>query len=276
MSASNQERLLDLLSDRALEGLAADDLVELSALMGGANDESFDRAAAAVALATIDADEPLPSHLAAKIEADAMRVLPVTLGGKTPSLVRASPRRDVVRFAGWVAAAACLALAAAAWLTRPPAPRAIAPVPPIETLRVEPPPPAAPTPTEQRAQLLATSDVLRVDWTATKDPAATGASGDVVWSESAQRGFMRFHGLAPNDPAKTQYQLWIFDPSQSTKTPIDGGVFDVDSTSGEILVPITAKLHVTRPTLFAVTVEKPGGVVVSKRERIVLTAAAKS
>ena len=106
MSASNQERLLDLLSDRALEGLAADELVELSALMGGANDESFDRAAAAVALATIDADEPLPSHLAAKIEADAMRVLPVTLGGKTPSLVRASPRRDVVRFAGWVAAAA--------------------------------------------------------------------------------------------------------------------------------------------------------------------------
>jgi hypothetical protein len=31
---------------------------------------------------------------------------------------------------------------------------------------------------------------------------------------------------------------------------------------------------VDRPTLFAVTVERPGGVVVSKRERIVLAAAA--
>jgi hypothetical protein len=44
-------------------------------------------------------------------------------------------------------------------------------------------------------------------------------------------------------------------------------VFDV-SSSGEVIVPITAKLYIHRPTLFAVTVEKPGGVVVSKRERI--------
>ena len=53
---------------------------------------------------------------------------------------------------------------------------------------------------------------------------------------------------------------------------VDGGVFDVTST-GEVIVPITAKLRVDDATLFAVTVEQPGGVVVSKREHIVVAAA---
>ena len=87
---------------------------------------------------------------------------------------------------------------------------------------------------------------------------------------------MRFHGLAANDPTKSQYQLSIFDPSQSAKTPIDGGVFDIDPSTGDVIVPINAKLRVTGPTLFAVTVEKPGGVVVSKREHIVMVAAVKT
>jgi|GEM_PF-6982669 len=54
--------------------------------------------------------------------------------------------------------------------------------------------------------------------------------------------------------------------------PVDGGVFDVTST-GEVIVAITPKLHVDDLAMFAVTIEKPGGVVVSKRERIVVTAA---
>jgi anti-sigma-K factor RskA len=83
---------------------------------------------------------------------------------------------------------------------------------------------------------------------------------------------MRFVGLAPNDPAKTQYQLWIFDRTRDQAFPVDGGVFDV-TASGEVIVPITAKLHVDDATLFAVTVERPGGVVVSRREHIVVTAA---
>ena len=94
----------------------------------------------------------------------------------------------------------------------------------------------------------------------------------MVWSGSQQTGFMRFHGLAANDPTRSQYQLWIFDPSQSEKTPIDGGVFDVDASTGDVVVPITPKLRVTSPTLFAVTIEKPGGVVVSAREHIVVVA----
>ena len=71
---------------------------------------------------------------------------------------------------------------------------------------------------------------------------------------------------------ETQYQLWIFDAKQDERYPIDGGVFDVDPQSGDVIVPIRAKLHVVDPKMFAVTVEKPGGVVVSSRDRIALLA----
>jgi anti-sigma-K factor RskA len=100
----------------------------------------------------------------------------------------------------------------------------------------------------------------------------TGVTGDVVWSTSTQRGFMRFKGLAVNDPKKLQYQLWIFDKAQDQKHPIDGGVFDIDLATGDVIVPITPKIRVQDATLFAITIEKPGGVVVSSRDRLVLIA----
>ncbi|MEL6545551.1 MAG: hypothetical protein AAFQ82_13050, partial [Myxococcota bacterium] len=52
--------------------------------------------------------------------------------------------------------------------------------------------------------------------------------------------------------------------------PVDGGVFDSDG--GEVLVPIDPRVPVGEATLFAITLEKPGGVVVSTRERLVLVA----
>ena len=101
-------------------------------------------------------------------------------------------------------------------------------------------------------------------------------SGEVVWSASTQQGYMRFRGLPANDPRVRQYQLWIFDATQDERYPIDGGVFDIGAATpganGETIVPIAAKLSVREPKLFAVTVEKPGGVVVSGREHIVALA----
>ncbi len=96
----------------------------------------------------------------------------------------------------------------------------------------------------------------------------------MVWSSAQQRGSLRFVGLAPNDPTQYQYQLWIFDNARDQAFPVDGGVFDVAS-AGEVTVPVSAKLRVTEPAIFTVTVEAPGGVVVSKRERIVVTATRK-
>ena len=78
-------------------------------------------------------------------------------------------------------------------------------------------------------------------------------------------------GLPKNDASKTSYQLWIFDANQDDKTPVDGGVFDINS-EGEVIIPIDAKIKVGKPQMFAVTAEKPGGVVVSKRDKIVTIA----
>ena len=134
-----------------------------------------------------------------------------------------------------------------------------------------------PSPAGLRQRLLALrserpGDVVEAAWTRGEDPTAAAAEGDVIWSDREQAGVMRFRGLKPNDPAVEQYQLWIFDPTQDERYPVDGGVFDVPAGADEVLVPIDAKLRVAGPTLFAITVEKPGGVVVSDRSRLPLLA----
>ena len=110
-----------------------------------------------------------------------------------------------------------------------------------------------------------------VRWPFKPNTAAYGAaSGEVVWSESLQRGYMRLKGMSPNDPKVRQYQLWIVDPVRDTH-PVDGGVFDVAST-GEVIVPFEARLPVRGAAAFAITSEKPGGVVVSAGPLLVVAA----
>lgn len=127
-----------------------------------------------------------------------------------------------------------------------------------------------------RAALIASAeDLVRVSWTRPGDASATTTEessdlGDVVWSAKFQRGYMRIQGLKPNDPTQEQYQLWILDPNRDSK-PVDGGVFDIDQ-AGEVVLPFHAKLKVDDPTLFAITIEKPGGVVVSDQSRLPLLA----
>lgn len=128
---------------------------------------------------------------------------------------------------------------------------------------------SAPAVAENLEQL---PDTRSIGFDATDDPAAAGARGEVIWNPRRQEGYMHFSGLPINDPVEYQYQLWIFDSLQDERYPIDGGVFNIDR-EGEVTVEIDAKLVVVEPTLFAVTIEKPGGVVVSSRDRIVLAAA---
>jgi hypothetical protein len=131
-----------------------------------------------------------------------------------------------------------------------------------------------PAPAEERGALLAKSDSLKINFGATKDPAAAGVSGDVVWDPVTQRGFLHFVGLAANDPALRQYQLWIFDGGRDQRYPVDGGVFDVPANATEVVIPIHAALPVLSAKAFAVTLEKPGGVVVSGRQHVVVLGAA--
>jgi hypothetical protein len=182
------------------------------------------------------------------------------------------PRRDAPATADTVGAAACLVLAIFGWERSP------APLPPVASVRpapqiVPPAQPPPPTAAEERAALLAKADSLKIPLGATKDPAAAGVTGDVVWDPVTQRGFLHFAGLAANDPAMHQYQIWIFDAGRDKRYPVDGGVFDVPANASEVVIPIRASLMVRKPAAFAVTLEKPGGVVVSGREHVIVLGA---
>ena len=138
---------------------------------------------------------------------------------------------------------------------------------------------------QSRSRLLDEApDAVTVAWTkASDDPSiiasqtdlkTPGSLGDVVWSSDHQQGFMRFRGLAVNDPTVSQYQLWIFDAERNEAHPVDGGVFDVPaSAEDDVVVRIDPRVPINQATAFAITVERPGGVVVSGRERLPLLAA---
>jgi anti-sigma-K factor RskA len=248
---SPRDRLDALLADRAAFGLTPDEQAELAALLAAHPDvdpEALDRLAADVALSGLPAEcEPLPEGLRERILRHAPAHLPV-------APVPASARRRRAPWSVALAVAAAVLVGIGLWWY-----------------------PAAKSPADRRAELLARAaragaDVVRVDWTATDDPAGRGVTGDVVWDPVAQEGYMRFRGLQANVPAESQYQLWVFDEARDARYPVDGGVFDIPAGPGEVIVPIGTKLGVTRATLFAVTVERPGGVVVSSRERLPLLA----
>ena len=273
MSASvmSNDRLVDLLVQRATEGLNATEQAELNRLLaeGDYTDvDQFDSTTAALMLAGLD-DEPLPDSLAARLQrqADAFVTTEKTTASVTPLTPRvqtASPRTAPSRI-GWFAAAACAVLAIAGWWPR------LQENPQIDVLAQA----SADLETIEKAResLLARGSALQRDWKTTEDPAARGVTGDIVWDEQAQIGYMRFRGLPTNNPQELQYQLWIFDATRGDQYPVDGGVFNIPATqTGEVIVPILAKLPVRDPALFAVTIEKPGGVVVSARERIVVIA----
>ncbi len=95
-------------------------------------------------------------------------------------------------------------------------------------------------------------------------------NGDIVWSDQQQKGFIKIAGLPMNDPNKNQYQIWIVDPLKHGQ-PVDGGIFDVNRTDKAIIIPINPKLPISKAVGFAITLEQPGGVVVSS-EPLLLTA----
>jgi hypothetical protein len=263
-------RVEELLAFRAVGGLGGEESRELAGLLAESSDlddGSFERAAAACNLALLGPEEPMPDSVRQSLERAAAE-FQKEIQGKVLTMPRsdaATPAPGAPRRAwgGWLAAAACLLLAVVGWWPRLMAPPAAEAPPAV----VEQPP--APTPE-------LAPDAIELPWQATEDAAALTAAGSVVWSSGQQAGFMRIRGLEANDPTVSQYQLWIFDKNRDERYPVDGGVFDMPAGADEAIVPIDAKVAVDEPALFAVTVERPGGVVVSDRERIVLLAQAQA
>lgn len=284
MNASRRkdlERLSDLLADEASAALDARDLPELDQLLDQHRDVPRDEMLKAAALVQVaflrQAGRPgagssaaplrMPPNLRARLASQGARTArgeaatparrpvlvaaPAPAARPSPPQPTASPKRglNAAGYLGWALAAG---LAIALVLPRPDGP-------------------AAPEPAAARAALLAAAgDSIVVPWAAPSAPGYEQVKGDVVWSPSRQQGYLRLANMPVNDPARTQYQLWIVDPDRD-RHPVDGGVFNVGA-SGEVIIPIQAKLPVTAPTAFAITAERPGGVVVSAGPLLVVAA----
>lgn len=272
MSENMDERLLDLLSDQATTG-PGDDASANSSM----DAQSLELAAAAIMLAETDLNQEMPSHLEARILADADKHFAALKDqeGVSESIhdqatqtfkwSESRPKRSFFDWFGWAtAAAACVVLAVSVFVMQSQ----------ISDLRAQldkakpTPTPELPSLLQQRERLLASAgDITRAEWKQGNVKETENIVGDVVWSDAKQVGYLTLKGLPINDANKEQYQLWIFDETQSEKTPIDGGVFNVTG-DGEVIIPIDAKLKARNPKAFAITIEQPGGVVVTTRDRL--------
>lgn len=263
---ANLTQLEELACDAALFGLSETELAELrQRSFGGTADEATlaaDVETLAAELATAVPRLELPTRLRERLLADVSVAFAPPPPRRSPAPDTAPRAHRPSRWPAFVAGAVLAAAAAVLFVLTSPRP-APAPEPVAST-------------SAARAALLTAAGTITWQFGATGDRAGVGASGDVVWNADRQEGYMRIVGLSVNDVTVEQYQLWIFDATQDERYPIDGGVFDIGAATpganGETIVPIAAKLSVREPKLFAVTVEKPGGVVVSGREHIVALA----
>ena len=296
----NKEKMLDLLTLREIHGINDEERQELEELIQDfpewRNDETLALTAAAINLAGVKTDEPMPAALRSKILASSEKYLAdreigeensgkvldfKSKSGRTVAdntevsggFAERLRRLSFWNLAGWMtAAAACVALGFNLWTTN--APNEVAVIPPtrLPSQQISPTPMPLPNLAQQREQLLtAAPDAVQSSWADFSPKQPFNIKGDVVWSNSLQKGYIRFQNLPVNDKTRETYQLWIFDANQNAKTPVDGGVFDIDA-NGDVIVPIDAKINVRKPTMFAVTAEKPGGVVVSELGKVMAVA----
>lgn len=299
------QRLVELLVQRAVDGLSSSERAELKALLEEENYVDagrFEYTAAALLLAgdvehTVPDEMPdsLRDRLYAQAEMFESSMAPapaprqrsssssgqpqvISIAGRsrsssaTPAVGqqaatakqpgrKPAPSFSLQSKAGWFAAAASVLIAVAGWWPR----MQDGDAPPVEV-------PMATVMQQEREKLLAQQGVVTRTWQTTQDPAASGVTGDVVWDPKSQNGYVRFRGMQANNATEQQYQLWIFDGTRDERYPVDGGVFDIPAGQTEVIIPIKAKLEIRNPALFAVTIEKPGGSVVSTRDRIVVLA----
>lgn len=285
-SSSDDTKLNELIAGEVLGYLSDEERDELAARRTEADPNLlFELEATAAAVQLMDATsqtDPLPESLARRIRSDAMRhvgpsaqrsslqIAAVDVSVDAGDATESSPSIEAERSASetFAATSAFPRRELLAWLSLAASLLII-----FGLLRTNQNPVEAQlTAAQMRSNLMNASDqLITADWTPGKTPFENPVQGDVVWDNTRQEGYMRFVGMPKNNPTKQQYQLWIIDPARDDE-PIDGGVFDIAAT-GETIVPINAKLGVIDPQVFAITIEKPGGVVVSTQDQLPLLAA---
>jgi len=260
--------IFDMLADEATVGLSEADRSSLSGKLSGHPEvdvDSFFRAAAAIDVATFGEIEPMPSALKSRLarlgsemtaapiasEADSSEgVLSPSAGGGTRAIEETGARSGGLRlvlWSGWLAAAATIIIAVGINVKSGEVDARI-----------------------DRQRLMAGGAAV-AQWSDWEDTETPGVSGDVVWDEEEQAGYMRFVGLPANDPSVEQYQLWIID-ERGMQQRVNGGIFN-STGEGELVVPIQPGLPIDGAGAFAVTIERPGGVAVSDMTRKSLIAA---
>ncbi|MEM6819744.1 MAG: anti-sigma factor [Pseudomonadota bacterium] len=241
--------------------------------------QSLELAAAAPLTSIPTGGEAMPAHLRRRIELDALNhvgdTARVPRASSVSSIQNARRRSEAVVVpdtgtnwfsgAGWLAAAALL-VALVFNQNSPEATQTDTAVAEAPSDVTEPTPPSS---VLQRDELLEVAGTITVPWLQPNQAGFELVTGDVVWNDALQQGYLRLANMPINDTAARQYQLWIVDPDRDAE-PVDGGVFDIVARNGEVLVPIDAKLRVSEPTAFAITLEQRGGVVVSEGPLLVI------
>jgi hypothetical protein len=228
----------------------------------------------------LDTSEQMPAHLRNRITADAEKYFASVRDEKAESETAPTaddelqktftfePKRSVWQWLGWaVAALAVIVLAFNIYTTQKKLDEMASKLANVPT-----PTPTKPalSPAQERQQLLASAtDARQSNWGDFDPKNPKNIQGDVVWSNSAQKGFVRFTNLPVNDKTKGTYQVWIFDKDQ--KDPVSAGTFDI-SENGEVVVPIDSSLKIGDATMFGITAEKPGGVPKSDLKNVMAVA----
>ncbi|MEM9702511.1 MAG: anti-sigma factor [Planctomycetota bacterium] len=291
VSSTETARLDDLLTAAADQGLTDPEsadltrMLDMAGLDAAAEQADMERAAAVLAVSMLGAeqrdasgaDDVVPEHVLASLGALAHGHATgsnLRLAGSEPEPAAPAMTSPAV-WSGWIAAAACLLVAVILIPdggTQAPDLNRIASITAV-----------------QRADDYQSADWLGLDDTPFSDsphPLDNELAGKVEWSDSLNDGYMTISGLAQNDPEEFVYQLWIFDAERPTgkleqfasdafpilsQIPVDGGVFSFEpDETGTAVVRIDPKLPVRRAAVFAITKERPGGVVVSDRDIVFL------
>ena len=248
----SENRYNELLAGRALGDLTLEEERELALLgeqAGILPDADLELLAASLAVEPVlQRLEPMPAGLAARLHRNAEMV--GHSGGAAIIYPQVPAWKNFLLnpMSGWAAAAAILILSLVLKDT-------VVPLPP-----------------EQAVAQLRSQDKDLIERSFEGLGEFKQASGQVLWSDAQQRGFMILTGIPANDRRKAQYQLWIVDPNRDADAPVDGGVFDIPGNGSPVVVPIAAKLALSKPQKFVITREHPGGVVKSKQEHLVAQA----
>ena len=246
--------IMELLVQKATEGLNKEQAERLESLLAGHGLEDrteFDLAAAAAAnafaLENAKNIDDVPEALKAKLRNDADRFFDEQR--QTVVELRSPSNRRGAWNWGWATAAAlALVMIATNFVGRD----------------------IATSHETQRERLIATAEGTTViPWATPEAPDFSEVEGNVAWNDERQEGYLLLTGMPANDPTTSQYQLWLVDPDRD-ENPVDGGVFDIPADAPSVVIQIDAKLAVNNPRLFAITLEQPGGVVVSKGPLLVI------